>query len=245
MGTKRKNELLLLEAYTEGFGLLEESDSGYIYPKSILNKLSESENHFLYNDDKITVDCILQKADTLNKNGRIYPKSILQKQVEVYLNNIENRSSMGETDHPEEVVISLKDPSHLVTKVWWAEDGITLMGTLELITSEKFLKDGSVELMGDKIATYLRKGIKLGISSRGLGTVKKVNGNLIVQDDFELVCFDIVSSPSTPGAYLHAKTTKINESVSSDNIQTSIVNEEKIKFTNKFTNKIKDFINKK
>jgi len=239
---KKKNNLLLLEAYTEGFGILEESDSGYIYTKNQLNKLSESENHFLYNDEKITVDCILQKADTLNKNGRIYPKEILKKQVEVYMNNVQERASMGETDHPEEVVISLQDPSHLVTKMWWAEDGITLMGTLELITSEKFLKDGSVEMMGDKIATYLRKGIKLGISSRGLGTVKKINNNLIVQDDFELVCFDIVSSPSTPGAYLYTKTTKISESFTPNINKNELLEEFN---NNKIKNKIKEFINKK
>jgi hypothetical protein len=88
--------------------------------------------------------------------------------------------------------------------MWWGqgEDENVLYGQLEIITSPAYMKEGVVSMVGDKIVEYLKRGIKLGISSRGVGSLKEVNGENVVQDDFELICFDLVASPSTPGAYL-------------------------------------------
>ncbi len=134
---------------------------------------------------------ICQKAGTKNGNGRVYRKETLQREVENYQNAIRERRSLGELDHPDDSVINLKNSSHLVTKMWW--DGDSVMGKIEVLDtpSGKILKE------------LVKSGVKLGISSRGLGSTKSDNkGNTIVEDDFQLICFDMVSEPSTPGAYL-------------------------------------------
>lgn len=101
-------------------------------------------------------------------------------------------------------VVSLDNVSHLIKKIWWGngENENVLYGQLEIITSPAYMRDGIVCMVGDKIVEYLKRGIRLGISSRGVGSLKEVNGENVVQDDFELICFDLVASPSTPGAYL-------------------------------------------
>jgi hypothetical protein len=106
---------------------------------------------------------------------------------------VSERRSLGELDHPDDSVINLKNASHLVTKMWW--DGDNVMGKIEVLDtpSGRILKD------------LLKSGVKLGISSRGMGSVKESMGSLTVEDDFQLICFDMVSEPSTPGAYLSPK----------------------------------------
>ncbi len=152
-----------------------------------INKINES----IQNNEPIRVPCILQKANTVNRNGRVYPMNILKREVEKYKQSVLERSSMGECDHPESPVISLANVSHIVTKMWW--EGETLHGEIEIADTPA----------GDIVKGLLRSKIKLGISSRGIGSVNKNReGQDVVQDDFDLICFDIVSSPSTPGAYL-------------------------------------------
>jgi len=133
---------------------------------------------------------IVQKAGTKNGNGRVYRKKTLQREIDNYQKAINERRSLGELDHPDDSVINLKNTSHLVTKVWWQGDDV--MGKIEVLEtpSGKILKD------------LVKANVKLGISSRGLGSVKQEKGKTIVEDDFQLICFDIVSEPSTPGAYL-------------------------------------------
>jgi hypothetical protein len=113
---------------------------------------------------------------------------------------IEKGISLSELNHPESSLIDLDRVSHIITEVWW--EGNTLMGKLKLLTSPGFHERGIVSTKGDMAANYLRQGVTLGISSRGVGSLKKVGEQNEVQDDFELICFDLVSSPSTPGAYL-------------------------------------------
>jgi hypothetical protein len=133
----------------------------------------------------------LQAADTKNGNGRVYPKDILNREVEKYVKGpIANNNAMGELDHPESSVINLSNVSHNIKKVWW--NGDDLMGTLELLNTPS-----------GKIAMELvSAGIPLGISSRGMGSVKQLGETVEVQDDFELLCWDLVSVPSTPEAYM-------------------------------------------
>lgn len=134
---------------------------------------------------------ILQKADQLNRNGRIYPYTILKREADKYMELVENNTAGGELDHPDSAVVSLANVSHRVTEMWW--QGKDLYGKV-LIAEET---DAGRTLKG-----LLKAGFMLGISSRGVGSVKSRNDQDIVQEDFELIAFDFVSSPSTPGAYL-------------------------------------------
>jgi len=133
----------------------------------------------------------LQEAETKNGNGRVYPKEVLMREVEKYIKGpISQNNAMGELDHPEASVINLSNVSHNIKKVWW--DGNNLMGNLELLNTPS-----------GKIAMELvSAGIPLGISSRGMGSVKQLGETVEVQDDFELLCWDLVSVPSTPNAYM-------------------------------------------
>ena len=182
-------------------GILIEYDAGYISPKdkNNLNVIQESKD-FLDHSKPFEFYAVLQKYDTPNRNGRIYPERILKREADNYKKLIEKGVSLSELNHPESSLIDLDRVSHMITEVWW--DGNVLMGKLQLLTSPGFHERGIVSTKGDMAANYLRQGVTLGISSRGVGSLKKVGEKNEVQDDFELICFDLVSSPSTPGAYL-------------------------------------------
>jgi len=143
---------------------------------------------------------VLQKYNTPNRNGRIYPERILKREAENYKKMINKGIALSELNHPESSLIDLDRVSHAITEVWW--EGNVLMGKIKLLTSPGFHESGICSTKGDIAANYLRQGVTLGISSRGVGSLKKVGEQNEVQDDFELICFDLVSSPSTPGAYL-------------------------------------------
>ena len=154
-----------------------------------IHTLTESEKREVM-DGAVYLVGIIQKAGTKNGNGRVYRKETLEREIKNYQKSIKERRSLGELDHPDDSVINLKNTSHLVTKVWWKNEDV--MGKIEVLDtpSGKILKD------------LVKANVKLGISSRGLGSVKQEKGTTIVEDDFQLICFDIVSEPSTPGAYL-------------------------------------------
>lgn len=182
-------------------GVLIEYDAGFINPKDNLNESLVNENKTMLDYSKpFEFYAVLQKYDTPNRNGRIYPKRILEREAENYKKMIQKGISLSELNHPESSLIDLDRVSHIITDVWW--DGIILMGKLKLLTSPGFHERGVCSTKGDLAANYLRQGVTLGISSRGVGSLKKVGERNEVQDDFELICFDLVSSPSTPGAYL-------------------------------------------
>jgi hypothetical protein len=197
-----------------GFGILIEDDAGYVsaeispYNKNLYeNFLNENFTTSSLKGGKILVDCILQKYGIENRNGRIYPKEVLYPQVEKYMQSVKDNSAVSEADHPESSVVSLKNISHIIKEMWWGQgkDENVLYGKLEIITSPAYINHGQVCMIGDKIVEYLRRGIKLGISSRGVGSLQEVKGKNIVQNDYDLICFDLVASPSTPGAYLFPK----------------------------------------
>jgi hypothetical protein len=192
----------ILGAEDTGFGILIESDAGYMSKE--LNPTLLKEGVEVSPDKPVLINCVLQKWGVKNRNGRIYPKDVLMKQVDEYQKLVSSNSALSEADHPDSSVVSLHNVSHLIRKMWWGqgEDENVLYGQLEIITSPAYMKEGVVSMVGDKIVEYLKRGIKLGISSRGVGSLKEVNGENVVQDDFELICFDLVASPSTPGAYL-------------------------------------------
>ena len=181
--------------------ILIEYDAGYINP-------NDNRNETLIRESIETLDhskpfefyAVLQKYDTPNRNGRLYPERILKREAENYKKMIKKGTALSELNHPESSLIDLDRVSHAITEVWW--EGNVLMGKIKLLTSPGYHERGIVSTKGDLAANYLRQGVTLGISSRGVGSLKKIGEQNEVQDDFELICFDLVSSPSTPGAYL-------------------------------------------
>ena len=156
------------------------------------------------NDGRLVVKGVLQRAESKNQNGRVYPREVLLKEVAKYLENqVTERRALGELDHPESSVVNLNNASHNIVEMHW--NGDDLMGTVEVLSTPA----------GNILKELFRSGIKLGISSRGLGSVEPVNekeegeDTVEVQPDFELIAFDFVSNPSTHGAFMRP----VNESV--------------------------------
>jgi len=195
------SNLKILGPNDTGKGILIEYDAGYLDPKDKRNEKVISESRNLMDHSKPFVFyAVLQKYNTPNRNGRIYPEKILKRETENYKKMIERGTALSELNHPESSLIDLERVSHMIEEVWW--DGHVMMGKLRLLTSPGFHERGVCSTMGDIAANLLRQGVTLGISSRGVGSLKKVGDQNEVQEDFELICFDLVSSPSTPGAYL-------------------------------------------
>jgi hypothetical protein len=217
-------EAKILQDGDSGFGLLIENDAGYIDKSlntELINKLI-TEGYQIKENEPVLVNCILQKYGVKNKNGRIYPKDVLVPEVQRYMQLVEVNSAISEADHPETSVVSLHNVAHNIKKMWWGngENQNVLYGTLEIITSPGYHKYGVCSMIGDKIVEYLKRNIRLGISSRGVGSLEEIAGENIVQKDFELICFDLVASPSTPGAYLFPETpSAMNESFSTKKSQ--------------------------
>jgi hypothetical protein len=184
-----------------GKGILIEWDAGFINPNDKRNADIIKESYGQLDHSKpFEFYAVLQKYNTPNRNGRTYPEKILKREAINYKKMIDKGIALSELNHPESSLIDLDRVSHSITEVWW-EDNV-LMGKIKLLTSPGFHERGIVSTKGDMAANYLRQGVTLGISSRGVGSLKKVGEQNEVQDDFELICFDLVSSPSTPGAYL-------------------------------------------
>jgi hypothetical protein len=218
-------ELKILKPGQSGKGILIEEDAGYISPTDSRNSdiIKESKN-MLDHSKPFEFYAVLQKYNTPNRNGRIYPEKILKRESENYKKMIQKGTSLSELNHPESSLIDLDRVSHIITDIWW--DGPILMGKLKLLTSPGFHERGIVSTKGDMAANYLRQGVTLGISSRGVGSLKKVGEQNEVQDDFELICFDLVSSPSTPGAYLFLNPEERN------NFEENLEEEKKMRDTN-------------
>ena len=142
------------------------------------------------NNGKILMKGILQKADTLNQNGRIYPAPILDREVRNYQKFIAENRALGECDHPDSSVVELKNASHIIREAV-IEDGV-VYGKVELLDTPS----------GKILQSLVESGVTLGISSRGVGSTKREGDYDVVQDDFQLICWDFVSEPSTPGAFV-------------------------------------------
>ena len=175
--------------------------------------------------DKVIVYAVLQKWGVENKNGRIYPKEILERENIRYQEYIKMGTSLGELNHPESSIIDADRVSHRITETWW--EGRTLMGKMELDTTPGYHKLGVISSVGDKVVNMIRKGWTVGISSRGVGSLKTEDGKNVVQDDFELICWDIVTSPSTPGSWISNDASDLKPFVESTQIKTNkpLVNE--------------------
>jgi hypothetical protein len=199
-------DIKVLKRGQSGFGYLIEHDAGYISPDEprnqvFINEIKKLETGKLVIAEPLIVYVILQKYGVLNRNGRIYPEPILKKQNEIYQKAIRERSAVGELDHPESSIIAGDRISHNIVETWW--EGQTLMGKMEILMTPGFINYGIVSTKGDEVANLLRNRIKIGVSSRGVGSLKEGrNGEQIVQDDFEIICWDVVTAPSTPDAWI-------------------------------------------
>lgn len=145
----------------------------------------------------------LQEADATNGNGRSYPKLILEREIKNYQKLVQEHRALGECDHPDDSVINLKNASHMVNRIWW--DGNNVLGTI------KVLKTPS----GDILRGLYESGVLFGFSSRAMGSLQESTGEdgdsiQVVQDDLQLICFDAVSEPSAPGAYIMRESTEKN-----------------------------------
>ena len=151
------------------------------------------------NDGKLIVKGVLQRADAKNQNGRVYPKGILVREAKNYFEGyVKQKRALGELDHPDSSVVNLQNVSHNITEMHW--EGDSLLGTVEILTTPS----------GNILRELFKNGIKLGISSRGMGSVEAVNEDddsdqpvMKVGNDFELIAFDFVSNPSTHGAFMY------------------------------------------
>lgn len=181
-------------------GFLIEYDAGFVSPDDTKNKKIITEMKDMDFQQDLILYAVLQKYGIPNKNGRIYPESVLRRENEKYQVIIQSGGALNELNHPTSSLIDLDRVSHSILKTWWENN--TLVGQIKLFTSPGWKKAGIISCKGDQAAMLLMNGATLGISSRGVGSLKNDKGQNIVQDDFELVCFDLVSSPSTPGAYV-------------------------------------------
>ena len=151
--------------------------------------LTEHEKQFVA-DGGMMLSGVMQMADTVNGNGRIYPYNVLMKELKNYQKIVKEKRALGELDHPEDSVINLRNASHLVTEVWM--DDKSVMGKVKVLDTPS----------GKILRSLVESGVTLGISSRGMGSVKESEGQTVVEDDFQLICFDMVSEPSTAGAFM-------------------------------------------
>ena len=156
-----------------------------------LDLLTEREKKEVVQEGATYLTGRIQTADKKNGNGRVYPEKVLKREMDNYMKIIKDNRATGELDHPDDSVINLKNVSHMITDCWW--EGKDVMGKIKVLDtpSGRILKD------------LINAGVKLGISSRGLGSVKESMGVTTVEEDFQLICFDIVSEPSTPEAYVY------------------------------------------
>ena len=151
--------------------------------------LTEAEKKFV-TAGGMMLSGMMQMAETQNGNGRIYPQRILEREVKNYKKLVDDNRALGELDHPEESVINLRNVSHQVTDIWMEENKV--MGKMKVLDTPS----------GGILRSLVDSGVSIGISSRGLGSVSENSGQTIVEDDFQLICFDMVSEPSTPGAFM-------------------------------------------
>ena len=151
--------------------------------------LTEAERRYVSNGGMILTGK-LQQAEVENGNGRVYPKAILEREMKNYMLLVKESRALGELDHPDDSIINLKNASHMVTDVWW--DNNSVMGKVKVLNTPS----------GKILQQLVNDGVKLGISSRALGSVNEADGKTMVQEDLQLICFDFVSEPSTPNAYM-------------------------------------------
>ena len=137
------------------------------------------------------VEGILATAEVKNGNGRYYPKELWEREIDKYMSCVKENRATGELDHPDSTIISLKNVSHIIRDIWW--NGDKVLGKLEILPT----------VSGNILKALIDNNVMVGVSSRGMGSLKQIGETMEVQDDFELLCWDFVSTPSNPGSYMN------------------------------------------
>lgn len=159
------------------------------------------------------VEGILATAEVKNGNGRYYSKKIWDREINKYMDSVKQNRAVGELDHPESTVINLKNVCHNIKDIWWNGDHI--MGKIEILPTPS----------GNILAALIGAGITVGVSSRGMGSVKQMGETLEVQDDFELLCWDFVSTPSNPGSWMNPLNESLGTAVNTNTKVNEIIRE--------------------
>jgi len=186
MGDKRMSKYLLREYYE-------------LCANGVCQDLLTEDEKLQVKNGATFLSGIMQRVDEQNGNGRVYPKLILEREVKNYMKTVKENRACGELDHPEDSVVNLKNASHMVKDLWW--EGKDLMGKIKVLSTPS----------GKILESLVNDGVTLGISSRALGSVHESQGKTIVEEDLQLICFDIVSEPSTRGAFMSLTESKIKE----------------------------------
>ena len=225
-----KKQIVEIKKGNVGSGLLLEND-GYMSLDMPENKmLKESVEAFQGGmahelPRPFVVSAVFQKYGIQNANGRIYPEKILKREVEKYQQAIKERRAFGCLNHPDSSDLDLERICLLITELHWV--GHTLVGKMEIPITDGFRNLGIVSTLADMIAQWLISGLKIGVSSRGLGSVTKQFNKLIVGDDYEIVCWDVVAQPSTPLAFIGMQDKDIAPYVESEKKKGEKLNENK------------------
>lgn len=206
-----------IKAGQTGKGLLREND-GYIsindeYNKPLYESLHNDSNEWSVPNPFI-VHAVFQKFGIKNANGRIYPENILRREVERYQQKIKEFRAYGECNHPSETVIDLGRLAMNIIELHW--EGHTLVGKIEIPVTYGFRKFGICSTYFDQIAHLILSGLKIGVSSRSIGSVEQKMGAMVVGDDLEIICFDVVSDPSTPNAWIEKESESLRPYIESE-----------------------------
>ena len=159
-------------------------------PGGICQDLLTEEEKIQVKNGTIFLTGVMQRADAKNGNGRVYPHRVLEREVKNYAKLVKENRALGELDHPDDSVINLRNASHMVTEIWM--EGKDVKGKIKVLDTPS----------GKVLQELVKANVNVGISSRGMGSVSESAGRTIVEDDFQLICFDMVSEPSTPGAFM-------------------------------------------
>lgn len=212
-----KEQLTEIKAGQCGHGLLIEHDGHIIGKRDVIQQIKEdieAGHKFVIPDDFI-VSAVFQKYGIKNANGRIYPENVLKREVQKYLENqVANGSAVGALDHPSYSSLSGHDVAHRILDLRW--EGRTLVGEMKLHLSPGFKRHGICSTSGDLVANMILDGIRIGVSSRALGSVEEKFGTLIVGDDLELVGWDDVLEPSTSNAWIGKNMEELQQYIESD-----------------------------
>lgn len=219
---------LLLE--NDGYVSLELPGNKKLYESIKLNEATGQRTL----PEKLIFDTVFQKFDTPNANGRIYPEAILKREVEKYQQAIKERRAYGEGNHPDSSTIDLSRIAMNIIELHW--EGKTLVGKIEVPITDGYRNFGIVSTCADQVAHWILSGLKIGVSSRGLGSVTQRNGILYVGDDFEIICWDVVTQPSTPNAWICTEEGEI--SLYKENVE---MNKNKTIFNENIENKYSKF----
>jgi hypothetical protein len=150
------------------------------------------------------VEGILATVEVKNGNGRYYARKLWERELEKYMQSVNENRALGELDHPDSSIINLKNVSHNIKKVWW--DGDNILGAIEILPTPS----------GNILKALIDSGVTIGVSSRGMGSLEQRGNVMEVQEDFELLCWDFVSTPSNPGSWMYPIKSTMNESLIKD-----------------------------